>query len=221
LRILLLEDDRETARAIQKGLSRGGHDVCVATRLSEAVPLVDDDESFEVAILDVKLPDGSGYDVLDRLRARRKPTQVLMLTALGSVTDRVTGLDRGADDYLVKPFSFAELAARVRALERRPKETTPHLALGALELDLMRRRASVGGSDLELTHTEFSLLTALLRERGEVVSRPMLLREIWGYDFDPGTNVIDVHVNRLRRKLEERGMKGVIQTVRGRGYAVG
>jgi two-component system OmpR family response regulator len=218
VRILLLEDDLETASALEKGLSLEGHHVSVAVRARDALGFVAAD-SFDVAVLDVSVPDGSGYDVLAALRAERRPTQVLMLTARGSVEDRVEGLDRGADDYLVKPFSFAELAARLRALDRRAKPAAMELRSEALTLDLVRRSASVHGERLELTPTEFSLLAALLRERGAPLSRRALLREVWGYEFDPGTNVVDVHVNRLRRKLEDRGLDDLIRTVRGSGYA--
>ena len=218
MRILLLEDDLETASALEKGLSLEGHCVSVAARARDALGFVAA-ESFDVAVLDVVVPDGSGYDVLAVLRAEHRPTHVLMLTARGSVDDRVEGLDRGADDYLVKPFSFAELAARLRALDRRAKPAAMELRSAALTLDLVRRSASVHGERLDLTPTEFSLLAALLREHGAPISRRALLREVWGYEFDPGTNVVDVHVNRLRRKLEDRGLDDVIRTVRGSGYA--
>jgi len=218
VKILLLEDDLETGSALEKGLSLEGHHVCFAARAREALGLVAA-ETFDAAVLDVALPDGSGYDVLAALRAESRPTHVLMLTARGSVEDRVEGLDRGADDYLVKPFSFAELAARLRALDRRPKPSATELRSSALALDLLRRTATVRGERLDLTPTEFSLLAALLRERGAPISRRALLREVWGYEFDPGTNVVDVHVNRLRRKLEDRGLEDVIRTVRGSGYA--
>jgi two-component system OmpR family response regulator len=218
VRILLLEDDRETASAVEKGLSLEGHRVSVAGRAGAALDLVAA-EPFDVAVLDVSVPDGSGYDVLAALRIGQHPTQVLMLTARGTVDDRVEGLDRGADDYLVKPFSFAELAARLRALERRAKPSSTEIRSDSLALDLIRRTATVRGERLDLTPTEFSLLAALLRERGAPLSRRALLREVWGYEFDPGTNVVDVHVNRLRRKLEDRGLEDVIQTVRGSGYA--
>ena len=218
MKILLLEDDAETASAIEKGLALEGHQVCVAARAREALGFVAE-QTFGVAVLDVALPDGSGYEVLAALRARACPTHVLMLTARGSVEDRVEGLDRGADDYLVKPFSFAELAARLRALDRRPKPSATELRSDALVLDLIRRTVTVRGERLDLTPTEFALLAALLRERGAPISRRALLREVWGYEFDPGTNVVDVHVNRLRRKLEDRGLEEVIRTVRGSGYA--
>jgi len=218
MKILLLEDDLETASALEKGLLLEGHGVRVATRARAALDLVAA-ELFDVAVLDIAVPDGSGYDVLAALRAAQHPIQVLMLTARGTVEDRVEGLDRGADDYLVKPFSFAELAARLRALERRAKPSSTELRSDALALDLIRRTATVRGERIDLTPTEFSLLAALLRERGAPLSRRALLREVWGYEFDPGTNVVDVHVNRLRRKLEDRGLANVIQTVRGSGYA--
>jgi two-component system OmpR family response regulator len=218
VRILLLEDDLETASALEKGLALEGHGVSVAARRHDALALVAA-ETFDAAVLDVAVPDGSGYDVLAAIRRAGRPMQVLMLTARGSVEDRVEGLDRGADDYLVKPFSFAELAARLRALDRRAKPAPVELRADALALDLVRRTASVRGERLELTPTEFSLLAALLRERGAPLSRRALLREVWGYEFDPGTNVVDVHVNRLRRKLEDRGLDDVIRTVRGSGYA--
>lgn len=218
MRILLLEDDVETASAIERGLGLQAHEVRVATTTRNALQLVDE-QAFDVAVLDIRLPDGSGYEVLEKLRAGHPSTQILMLTARGSVEDRVEGLDRGADDYLVKPFSFAELSARLRALDRRPKWPTTEDRSGALVLDLMHRSASVAGERMDLTPTEFALLAALLRARGAPVSRRDLLREIWGYEFDPGTNVVDVHVNRLRRKLEDRGLGEVIRTVRGRGYA--
>jgi DNA-binding response OmpR family regulator len=218
LRILLLEDDLETGAALARGLSIEGHHVSSATLKREALRLVEEGE-FDAAILDVGLPDGEGYEVLEVLRSRNPETWVLMLTARGAVSDRVTGLDRGADDYLVKPISVAELAARLRARERRPSSGGAELRYDGLTLDLLQRRAAIAGDRLDLTHTEFSLLAALLREHGGAVSRRALLREVWGYDFDPGTNVVDVHVNRLRRKLEDRGMPDLIRTIRGSGYA--
>jgi two-component system OmpR family response regulator len=219
VRILLLEDDAATASALEKGLTLQHHQVSVAPTTGRALELVED-RSFDVAILDIGLPDGSGYQVLELLRARYPATQVLMLTARGAVDDRVEGLDRGADDYLVKPCSFAELSARLRALERRPKWATAEAAGGALVLDLMLRTASVNEQPVDLTPTEFALLAELVRARGSILTRRDLLRGVWGYEFDPGTNVVDVHVNRLRRKLEERGLDDAVQTVRGQGYGI-
>ena len=220
MRILLLEDDHETAEALVKGLAQEGHDVEAAADVEGARRSLAA-TSFDAAVLDVMVPGGSGYDVLALLRSQEPRVPVLMLTARGAVEDRVAGLDRGADDYLVKPFSFAELAARVRALGRRAQPEATRLAWGALELDLLRRSAHVGKTRLDLTQTEFSLLAALLRAGGDPIGRRDLLREVWGVRFDPGTNVVDVHVNRLRRKLEDAGLAALIRTVRGRGYAAG
>jgi two-component system OmpR family response regulator len=220
MKILVLEDDAPTAAALETGLGREGHTVRVARDVAGAVAAIAR-ESFDVAVLDLSVPGGSGYDVLARLRRVASPPYVLVLTARGEVSDRVEGLDRGADDYLVKPFSFIELAARVRALERRRQAREARLCSGALELDLLQRHATVSGARMELTPTEFSLLAALLQARGEPVTRGQLLREVWGYDFDPGTNVVDVHVNRVRRKLEDRGLGELVRTLRGQGYAAG
>lgn len=220
MRILLLEDDQETAEALVKGLAQEGHEVSAA-RDVESARAWTSKTAFDAAVLDVMVPGGSGYDVLAELRSREPRVPVLMLTARGAVEDRVAGLDQGADDYLVKPFSFAELAARVRALGRRPQPEATRLSLGALELDLLQRSAHVGETRLELTQTEFALLAALLRGSGDAVSRRELLREVWGLRFDPGTNVVDVHVNRLRRKLEDAGLASAVRTVRGQGYAAG
>jgi two-component system OmpR family response regulator len=220
VRVLLLEDDRETAVALEKGLANEGHAVSLAGDVDTALGLLAR-AAFDVAVLDVMVPGGSGYDVVERLRGQPRSIPILMLTARGAVDDRVEGLDRGADDYLVKPFSFAELAARLRALGRRRDAEPNRLRSGALELDLIRRIATVTGRRLDLTQIEFGLLASLLRVAGEPVSRRELLREVWGYEFDPGTNVVDVHVNRLRRKLEDAGVGALIQTVRGHGYAAG
>jgi DNA-binding response OmpR family regulator len=218
MRILLLEDDQETAEALAKGLSNEGHQVSVAGDVAAASALIAS-TSFDAAVLDVMVPGGSGYDVLAQLSAQKPRVPALMLTARGAVADRVAGLDRGADDYLVKPFSFGELAARLRALGRRAQTESARLSLGALELDLLRRSARVGGAHLDLTQTEFALLATLLRAHGDTVSRRDLLREVWNLTFDPGTNVVDVHVNRLRRKLESAGLRSSVRTVRGQGYA--
>jgi two-component system OmpR family response regulator len=218
MRILLLEDDEETADALARGLEKEGHRVSAAHDVAGASALIAS-MKFDAAVLDVMVPGGSGYDVLAQLAALKPRVPVLMLTARGAVADRVAGLDRGADDYLVKPFSFGELAARIRALGRRTPPEASRLSLGALELDLLRRKASVGDAHLDLTQTEFALLATLLRAHGDAVSRRDLLREVWNLSFDPGTNVVDVHVNRLRRKLESAGLPSFLRTVRGQGYA--
>lgn len=219
MRLLLLEDDSETAEAIEKGLSREGHEITRAADVAQALRWIEE-RAFDVAVLDLMVPGGTGYEVLSRLRRDQPGAQVLILTARGSVEERVEGLNHGADDYLVKPFSFAELAARVRACERRRQQPSARLQRGRLELDLIRHVAQVGGQRVDLTPTEFVLLTALVRAVGEPVGRRELLREVLDYDFDPGTNIIEVHVNRLRRKLEEAGLPEFVVTVRSRGYAV-
>ena len=178
-------------------------------------------DDYDVAVLDVVVPEGSGFDVLEALRARRRPARILMLTARGETSDRIEGLDRGADDYLVKPFAFAELVARLRALTRRTDASGAELAVAGLRIDPMSRLAFSGATPIELTPIEFSLLLFLARGAGEPHGRSELLREVWGHDFDPGTNVVEVHVNRLRRKLEERGVANTLRTVRGRGYCLG
>jgi two-component system OmpR family response regulator len=220
MRVLVLEDDRETLDALRSGLVNEGHEIAAAADAPAALALVDACE-LDAAVLDLGVPGGSGFDVLAQLKLRRPSARVLLLTARGEVSDRVAGLDRGADDYLVKPFSFAELAARLRAFERRRQDAVTQLVVGELHLDLLRRHALAGGRRIDLTPLEFGLLAALVRAHGEPLSRSSLLREIWGYDFDPGTNVVEVHVNRVRRKLEAAGVRDLVRTVRGRGYAVG
>jgi DNA-binding response OmpR family regulator len=220
VRVLLLEDDFETADALDRGLRHEGYEVCVAGDVQAALGLMSG-EPFDAAVLDVMVPGGSGYEVLERLKAKSPATKVMLLTARASVSDRIEGLDKGADDYLVKPFSFGELLARLRALDRRVAAEATQLRLGDLELNQVRRVAEVRGQRMDLTPTEFGLLAALLRVAGMPVGRRELLREVWGYDFDPMTNVVDVHVTRVRRKLKDAGAGDLIRTVRGRGYAAG
>ncbi len=219
MKILVLEDDKETAEALRVGLEREGHEVLIADGVASAAIALET-RSLDAAVLDLGLPDGSGYDVLTQIRDRHPEASCLILTARGALEDRVEGLDRGADDYLVKPFAFAELAARLRALERRPRLEATRFSVGALEIDMVRRVAAARGSRLELTPIEFGLLAMLARSDGQIVNRGSLLREVWGYDFEPATNVVDVHVNRLRRKLEAEGVGSAIRTVRGRGYSL-
>ena len=218
MRLLLLEDDQETAETLAQGLGQEGHQVSLARDVPSALALVAE-HRFDAAVLDLMVPGGSGYDVLEVLRKSEPRVPALLLTARSAEEDRVLGLDRGADDYLVKPFSFPELAARVRALGRRGAEEPTRLRSGELELDLLRRHAVAAGVRLDLTQIEFALLATLLRAGGDPVSRRDLLREVWNLSFDPGTNVVDVHVNRLRRKLEDAGFSSVVRTVRGQGYA--
>ena len=220
LDLLLLEDDVATADALRAGLERSGFTVTWAAAADEAERRLAA-QRFAAVILDVMVPKGSGYDVLRRLRDGGDDVPVLMLTARDRVDDRVDGLERGADDYLVKPFAFAELLARLRALLRRPARRFEPLRVAGVTLDPVHRHATVDGRRLDLTRVEFDLLLALAEQGGSALTRRDLLAAVWGYRFDPGTNVVDVHVGRLRRKLELAGGAGLIRTVRGVGYALG
>jgi DNA-binding response OmpR family regulator len=220
MRVLLLEDDAATADALTAGLARSGFTITWAATAADALQHVAT-QRFDAVVLDVVVPAGSGYDVLQRLRADGDTVPILMLTARDRVEDRVDGLERGADDYLVKPFAFAELLARLRALLRRPAKRVETLRVADLALDPVHRRASVGDRRLDLTRVEFDLLLTLAEQDGNVLTRRDLLAAVWGYRFDPGTNVVDVHVGRLRRKLELAGAPDAIRTVRGVGYALG
>jgi len=218
LKLLFLEDDEQTARTLVRGLEAQDFDVLHARDVAGALARLAD-SAIDAAILDVRLPDGSGYEVLDAIRRQRAYVPVLMLSALDGVVDRVEGLDRSADDYLVKPFAFAELLARLRALLRRPTRPADSIRIGSLEIDPVHR--IVRGADarrLDLTRTEFDLLLAFAERRGEVLNRAVLLELVWGYRFDPGTNIVDVHINRLRRKLTDAGESDPIRTLRGVGY---
>jgi two-component system OmpR family response regulator len=220
MRILLLEDDLETADAVRVCLEAERHAVAHALGVTDGVQLAR--RSYpDLAILDLMVPGGSGYEVLDQLRCQQPSLPILILTARDGIADRVAGLDRGADDYLVKPFSLAELAARVRAVERRIHAAADRIQLGHLALDLKARRARFGMVDLDLTTIEFELLSSLAREGSAVVARTQLLRQVWKLDFDPGTNVVEVHIHRLRKKIESAGGRDFLRSIRGRGYALG
>ena len=222
LRILVIEDDRATADYIAKGLTEEGHVVDVARDGRDGLFLALG-EPFDVVVTDRMMPGADGLTVVRALRAAGIRTPVLMLTALAEVDRRVEGLEAGADDYLAKPFAFAELRARVRALARRPAGPGAEdieLRVGDLRMDLVRRVVTRGGRTVELLPTEFRLLEYLMRHPGEVVTRTMLLEKVWDLSFDPSTNVVDVHVSRLRRKVEAPGEAPLIRTVRGAGYAL-
>jgi len=219
VRLLLLEDDAVTAGAVASGLAHRGYQVERAADVPAALAAIDR-IAFDAAILDVMVPGGSGYEVLDALRAKSGGIPVLILTARDGVNDRVEGLDRGGDDYLVKPFALVELAARLRALLRRPPTRVEVARVGTLEVDLLHRSARHGDTALNLTPKELELLHCLLARAGEVLTHKELLEQVWGYRFDPGTNVVEVHVNRLRRKLEGAGAADSIRTIRGAGYSI-
>ena len=218
-RLLLLEDDARTASAVIAGFESLGFEVHHAGDVAGARAILAS-HSLDAAILDLMVPGGSGYLVLEALRERAEPIPVLVISARDRLDDRVEGLDRGADDYLVKPFAFTELAARVRALLRRPASLVAPIREGSLEIDPLRRQVRCGDRALALTTKEFELLYCLAARRGEVLSRKEILRLVWGYEFDPGTNVVDVHVGRLRRKLEDAQAADLLHSVRGVGYVL-
>lgn len=219
MRVLVLEDDAATAGAVVDGLTVRGYEV-VHAEDAEQVRALAAERRFDAAILDLMVPKGGGYRALEALRERAPGLPVLILTARDRVEDRVEGFERGADDYLVKPFAFVELAARLAALLRRPQARVESLRVADLEVDPLHRRALHRGASVNLTPKEFDLLWCMARQPGEILTRKELLEAVWGYHFDPGTNVVDVHVTRLRRKLEASGAADLIRTVRGIGYAL-
>ncbi|MFC5863649.1 heavy metal response regulator transcription factor [Acidicapsa dinghuensis] len=218
MKILVIEDEVKTAKFLKKGLSEGGYVIDVAADGLEGLHLAQEVD-FDLVILDVMLPKLDGWQVLARLRATEQKTLVLMLTARDAVLERVRGFELGADDYLVKPFAFSELLARVRSLLRRstsrPQEI---LRMADLEIDLMRHRATRAGQRLDLTSKEFLLLTLLARRAGEVLSRTLIAESVWDMNFDSDTNVVDVNVRRLRSKMDDPFPVKLIHTVRGAGY---
>ena len=218
VRILLVEDDSRVASFIRRGLREERYTVDVAKDGEEALYLAQTGE-YDAIVLDLLLPKRNGLEVLRTLRADRSPVPVLILTAKDELQDKVTGLDTGADDYLTKPFRFDELLARLRALLRRRGDMVPTmLQAGDLELDALRHRVRRGGRTLDLTSREYALLEFLLRHQDQVVTRTMLAEHVWEHDFDPLSNVIDVHIARLRRKLDESGSFKLLTTIRGSGY---
>jgi len=222
LRILVVEDEAKVARALQEGLEREEYQVVIARTGEEGFYVVSAEE-FDLVILDLMLPGRDGLQVLSTVRKRGLLTPVLILTARDAIEDRVQGLDKGADDYLVKPFAFPELLARVRALLRRGRtQQVSRLQLADLEMDLLVRRVRRGGKDVELTPREFELLEYLLRHKEQVVSREMLVREVWRETLraTPLDNVIEVHMARLRRKVDEPFDRKLIHTIRGVGYVL-
>jgi two-component system, OmpR family, copper resistance phosphate regulon response regulator CusR len=217
-RILIAEDEQRIASFVSKGLSANGFHTTV---VADGPAAIDNARTgaFDLIILDIGLPGLDGFSVLRALRQARLNTPVIILTARDSITDTVAGLEGGADDYMTKPFRFEELLARIRLRLRRP-DNTPEatiLRVDDLSLDLRTRRAHIGGHTTELTAREFTLLELLLRHPGQVLSREQILSHVWGYDYDPGSNVVDVYIRALRRKLGQHR----ITTVRGVGYAIG
>lgn len=221
MRVLLIEDDKELSNFIASGLNQKGHSVEKAHDGKEGLAIASS-QDFDLLIVDRMLPKLDGLTIIKTLRGSNSKVPVLILSALGEVDDRVIGLKAGGDDYLVKPFAFSELLARVEALQRRyvadrgqPKTT---LSLADLEIDLLSRKVTRSGEKIELQSREFKLLEFLVRHQGQVVTRTMLLENVWNYNFDPQTNVIDVHISRLRSKIDKDYSVPLIHTVRGAGY---
>jgi two-component system OmpR family response regulator len=220
MRILLVEDDPTVAQFVVKGLREAGHVIEHADNGRDGLFMAAS-EAFDTIILDRMLPGGiDGIRLLETLRSQNNSTPVLLLSALAQVDERVAGLKAGGDDYLTKPFAFSELLARVEALTRRGKSDGPQtkLLVGDLEMDLLSRTVRRAAQKIDLQPREFRLLEYLMRHAGQVVTRTMLLEGVWDYHFDPQTNVIDVHVSRLRQKIDKPFSSGLIHTIRNAGY---
>jgi len=222
LQLLLIEDEIEVADFIKQSLEEAGHTVCHLDNgrdgLTQALA-----SSFDVLIVDRMLPELDGLKVVKAIRATGNQTPVLFLSALGQVDERVKGLKAGGDDYLTKPFAFSELMARLEALSRRPphvQSEITELVIGSLTMDLLSRKVFRDNREITLQGKEFNLLEQLLRNQGRVMTRTMLLENVWGYHFDTGTNVIDVHMSNLRKKIDPPGSPPMLHTVRGAGYKI-
>ncbi len=220
MRILVVEDDRKTASFIRKALQVEGFAVDVCADGNEALMLAGT-TPFDGVVLDIMLPGRDGLSVVRQLRQNRNSTPILLLSARGEVNERVEGLNTGADDYLPKPFELVELVARVRSLTRRGTENkSTVLRLGDLTLDTLSRQARRGASEITLTTREFRLLEYLMRSAGRLCGRMMILEKVWDYDFDPGTNLVDVYIRRLREKIDANFDVKLVHTVRGSGYVM-
>ena len=221
MRILVAEDDQVIADFVSQGLREAGYAVDVAATGPDALKKALEG-GYDAAVMDVMLPGVDGLSVIEQLRAKKQQTPVLILSARHTVDDRVKGLQAGGDDYLTKPFAFAELLARLQALLRRSAGTSEptRLVVGDLSLDLLSRKVERAGRPIELRPREFSLLEYLMRHPGRVLSKTMILSHVWGYSFDPGTNVVDVLVSRLRDQVDEGFATKMIHTVRGAGYVL-
>jgi two-component system OmpR family response regulator len=220
MEVLIIEDDPVIGKAVQQGIREAGH---ACTWVKDSRQGFDHalTQKFDVIVLDLLIPDEPGLVLMEKIRKEGIKTPVLILTALGSIEDRVKGLTTGADDYLVKPFAMRELLARIEAICRRATtKPAAFLEAGELTLDLATRRVTSGSVEIDLTPTEFSILEMLMRHAGQVVTRKMLCESLWESDWEGTTNVIEVHINRLRGKLQRGSKEHLIHTVRGRGYAL-
>jgi two-component system OmpR family response regulator len=221
MKLLLVEDDREAGAYLKRAFGQAGHAVDYAEAGREGL-LLAAGETYDVIVLDRMLPEVDGMTILRTIRASNIQTPVLLLTAMDGIDDRVEGLEAGADDYLVKPFAFAELLARLNALARRPptQELAMSLRVADLEVDLLRRTVTRSGVRIDLQPREYQILEFLLRHAGRVVTRTMLLESVWDFHFDPKTNIVETHMSRLRAKLHREGGPDLIHTVRGAGYCL-
>ena len=218
MRILIVEDEPAIIRFLERGLNAHGYQVLSADNGEDGVRLAVED-SVDLVLLDISLPKLDGHGVLRRIRSRRPELPILMLTARDGLQDKVGALNSGADDYLTKPFVFEELLARIRALSRRAdQQRSSQITAGDLRIDLLSRHAWRGDKKIELSSREFALLECFMRHPGQVLSRQQILSAVWGYDFDPGSNVVDVYVRYLRHKIDHPGEPSLITTVRGSGY---
>lgn len=221
MKILLIEDDKESAKYLLKGLREQGHVVDHSVNGKDGLFMATT-EHYDAMIIDRMIPEVDGITIVQTLRASNNETPIILLTALDKVEERVKGLKAGADDYLAKPYSFSELQARLDTITRRKssEKATTTLTCADLEVDLLSRTVKRGGKIIDLQAREFSLLEYLMRNCGKVVTRTMLLENVWDYNFDPQTNVIDVHISRLRQKIDKGFDKSLIQTLRGAGYRI-
>lgn len=220
MKVLVVEDEKKTAMYLRKGLTESGFVVDIAERGGDGLHLARAG-NYDIVVLDIMLPERDGWSVLAELRRSGRQTPVLFLTARDAVQDRVKGLELGADDYLVKPFAFTELLARIRTILRRGSKLQPNaMRVADLEIDFVQHWAVRGGKKLDLTPKEFALLALLVRRRGEVLTRTVIADQIWDMNFDSHTNVVDVHMRRLRLKVDESFEHKLIQTVRGVGYVL-
>ena len=220
MRTLIIEDDPGISSFLEKGLKAEGYQSAVAATASAGrAMLAVSDDRYDVVLLDLGLPDEDGSVILESMRLAGDTTPVIVLTARGEVADRVAGINAGANDYLAKPFAFEELLARIRAVLRTAEQpSATELVVGDLRFDLLSKIATRNGRRIELSPREWTLLELFLRHPGQVLSRAQILSAVWDYSFDPGSNVVDVYVSYLRRKLDEHGTPSMIQTVRGAGY---
>jgi len=221
MKFLVVEDDSDTAAYIVRGLKEHGHAVDLASNGRDGAFLAGN-ETYDAVILDRMLPGMDGLALVKMLRGMSVKTPVLFLTALGGIDDRVEGLNAGADDYLIKPFAFSELMARINALTRRPplSDTQTVLRIADLEIDLLKRSVKRNGVPIDLQPREFKILEFMVRHRGQVVTRTMLLEGIWDFHFDPKTNIVETNMSRLRTKLSRDDRQEFIQTIRGSGYLI-